>query len=58
MNKKNKKKKFTITSEQLFDAAKTKWNGFGIGHGVHGDTKYNRRKEKREMTRRMDMDWD
>lgn len=57
MNKKNKKK-FTITSEQLFDAAKTKWNGFGVGHGVHGDTKYNRKKEKREMTRRMDMDWD
>lgn len=55
---KKKKTMNVITSQQLFDAAKTKWNGFGCGHGVHGDTKYNRRKFKREATRRMEMDWD
>lgn len=28
-----------------------KFNPYQIGHGVHGDTKYNRRKEKEKLKR-------
>ena len=28
-----------------------KFNPYQIGHGVHGDTKYNRRKEKEKFKR-------
>lgn len=28
-----------------------KFNPYQIGHGVHGDTKYNRRKEKEKLRR-------
>lgn len=44
---KRKNKKYVITSEQIFDAQKPQFNGF-IGYGVHGDTKYNRTKEKQK----------
>lgn len=49
--KKRKMKALKITSEQIFNAEKPRWNGYGCGHGVHGDTKYNRRKEKQKFRR-------
>ena len=32
---------------------KPHYNAFAIGHGVHGDTKYNRNKEKRKFKREL-----
>ena len=46
-----KRKKYVITSGQLFDANKPQFNGFNVGHGAHGDKKYNRRKEIKEFKR-------
>lgn len=43
---KKKNKKYIITSEQMFDFQKPKYNGFICRGGAHGDKKYNRRKEK------------
>ena len=37
-------------------AAKPYINGYSCGHGVHGDTKYNRCKAKREWKRGMDQE--
>ena len=38
----------TITSQQIFDASKPLYET-ASRCGVHGDTKYNRRKEKRNF---------
>lgn len=47
--KKNKKISVgSISPKQQFDWAKPKYNAYAIGHGAHGDTKYNRRKNKAE----------
>ncbi len=50
----SKKKKFPksgavwkVTSEEATLAKKPHYNGFACGHGVHGDVKYNRAKNKR-----------
>ncbi len=40
--------------EEATLARKPYINGYACGHGVHGDTKYNRCKSKREWKRRMD----
>jgi hypothetical protein len=42
--KKNNKnsKKYGFSSEQMFDFKKPKYNGWNVGHGVHGSTKYDR----------------
>lgn len=37
-------------------AAKPYINGYSCGHGVHGDTKYNRCKDKREWKHSMDQE--
>lgn len=39
----SKSKKYVITSEQIFDFRKPKWNGFACGYGIHGKTKYSRK---------------
>ena len=50
--KKSKTEKIgVITSQQIFDAQKPKWNGWSCGDGAHGDRKYNRRKAEREFRR-------
>ena len=36
-----------MTSEEATLAKKPHYNGFACGHGVHGDVKYNRAKQKR-----------
>lgn len=46
---KKKTKVCVITPEMIFDAQKTKYNGFKCGYGVHGKTKYDRNKEKRNF---------
>ena len=46
--------KITITSKMAFDRDKPRYNGFGCGYGAHGDTKYNRNKEKREFRKNLD----
>lgn len=54
MSKKKKTQKVgVITSEQLFDMQKPKFNAFACGHGAHGSKGYNRRKEKRNFQRKM-----
>lgn len=49
-----KAKEYKITSSQIFDAQKPKYNGFAGGYGAHGDSKYNRNKEKREFRRELE----
>ena len=36
-----------MTSEEATLAKNPRFNGFACGHGVHGDVKYNRAKQKR-----------
>lgn len=50
MSKKNKKY-YTISAEQIWDMRKPKYNGYMGNSGPHGDTKYNRNKEKRKWTK-------
>lgn len=40
-----------MTSEEVTLSKKTHYNGFACGHGVHGDVKYNRAKQKRMAQR-------
>lgn len=50
MSKKKKTQKVgVITSEQLFDMQKPKFNAFACGHGAHGSKGYNRRKVKEQF---------
>lgn len=39
------------TAEEATLARKPYYNAYACGHGVHGDTKYNRAKEKRTWKR-------
>lgn len=41
------------SAEEATLAQKPYYNGFACGHGVHGDTKYNRSKQKRAWERQM-----
>ena len=41
-----KQKKYVITSEQMFDFQKPKFNGFACGHGLHKNKKAYSRKGK------------
>lgn len=41
------------SAEEATLAQKPYYNGFACGHGVHGDTKYNRSKQKRTWERQM-----
>lgn len=49
-----RKKTYKITSKQRFDFGKPKYNGFLVGYGPHGSTKYNRSKSKRDFKRGID----
>lgn len=40
-----------ITSKQLFDMKKPKYNGFACGYGPHGDNKYHRKKINRILNK-------
>lgn len=51
--KRNQPKRMVITSQQLFDMQKPKHDGFLCGHGVHGASKYDRNKAKRDMRREL-----
>lgn len=50
-NKKNKKIKSNVVWHQsAYEATMSKkpyYNGYVVGYGAHGDTKYNRKKENR-----------
>lgn len=50
MSKKRKLPKSNVvwkqSSEEATLAKKPHYNGFACGHGAHGDTKYNRTKDK------------
>lgn len=54
-----KKKKVTkigaISSSQLFQVEKPRYNAFQCGIGAQGDTKYNRRKVKKNTRREIAM---
>lgn len=43
-----------MTGLEATRARMPKYNGFAIRGGVHGDTEYNRRKEKRDLRRQLD----
>lgn len=43
-----------MTSLEATRAQMPKYDGFVVRGGVHGDTKYNRRKEKRDFERQLD----
>lgn len=48
----SKDKEYKITSEQMFDFQKPKFNGFACGTGPHKDkSKYNRKREKQKWNR-------
>lgn len=47
----------TVTREMIFNATKPQYNGHACGHGMHGDTSYNRRKEKRDFLHELRADW-
>ena len=56
MSKKSKKKNlgapktgavYVLSSLEATRLQKPRFNGFACGHGIHGDTKYNRAKENR-----------
>lgn len=59
MSKRNKKNKkytregsvFYMSAEEATLAAMPKYNGYAGKSGVHGDTKYNRRKAQRDLDR-------
>ena len=49
INTKDKNNVWHLSSEEATLSQKPHYNGFAIGHGVQGDTKYNRRKEKEKF---------
>ena len=46
--------KITIPKEKRWQADKPRFNGFAIGHGVHGDVSYNRNREKRKFKKEVE----
>lgn len=42
---------YYLSSEENTLSKMPKYNGFGTGHGVHGETKYSRVKQKRDFKR-------
>lgn len=42
-----------MTSIEATLAQMPKYDAYSVGHGVHGDTRYNRRKEKRDFRRQL-----
>ena len=64
MTKKKKKKNvptpktntfIVLTSEEATRMTMPKYNTHAIGHGAHGDCKYNRAKERRQFKRELAM---
>lgn len=49
-----KKESLKISAEKRWQAEKPRFNGFAIGHGVHGDVNYNRRKDKEKLRREIE----
>lgn len=47
---------FHMSAEEVALSKKPKYNGFAIGTGTHGDTKYNRNKAKQESKRIIEED--
>lgn len=43
-----------MTGLEATRASRPRYDGFAIGSGVHGDTGYNRRREKRDFRRQLD----
>lgn len=51
------KKKYVITSKQLFDFNKSHYNSYACGHGAHKNKKaYDRKKERAEV-RKINREW-
>lgn len=44
-----------MSSDEATLAQKPLYNGHAVGHGPHGDLKYNRKKEKEKLRRELDM---
>lgn len=55
-NKKYSKKGkiFYMSSEEATLIKMPKYNGYKVGHGMHGDKKYNRSKEKKKWKEEFD----
>lgn len=48
--------KIAIPKEKRWQVEKPRFNGFAVGHGVLGDTSYNRTKEKRNFKKSLGED--
>ena len=51
MSKKKTQKTMVISSMEIWEMRKPRYDGFTCGHGAHGDKKYNRRKVQRDFDR-------
>ena len=51
---KDSKSVFHMSSEEATLASKPMYDGYSCGHGAHGDSKYNRAKEKRRIKVELD----
>lgn len=53
---KNKNCKIKVmSSDEATLAQKPLYDGYAVGHGPHGDLKYNRKKEKEKLRRELDI---
>ena len=51
MAKKKNKKVLVISSMEIWEMRKPKYDAYVCGHGAHGDKKYNRCKAKQDFDR-------
>lgn len=51
MSKKKNQKVLIISSMEIWEMRKPRYDGFACGHGAHGSKKYNRRKVKEQFRR-------
>ena len=49
---------YHLSAEEATKLKMPRYNAYAIGHGVHGDVKYNRNKDKRIVNKRISDDID
>ena len=57
MSKKRKNKapeKLVISKEDMWNLQKPRYNGFACGYGIHGKTKYDRKRDKQLLRDELD----
>lgn len=56
-NPDNKDSVFYMSSEEATLTKKPHYNAYAVGHGAHGDTKYNRSKAKQEARHQIEEEY-